>query len=194
MEDHMNIKATHCHSADVALASPRIPDWAFAAHPHSTKPPAAHTGEEIRTLTAMLRSAGASSITIGHGRHPASRDAALAVIQAWTDGAGTVLGTIDWPERAASWLKPARQLVQTHPDAWVIIDNPAGCAQLAMRLTDHLGWSPARTFGTASMYSPDAAALTGFGVLTGMRGVTPDGATWRIGHGVLLREEPSASR
>ncbi len=101
---------------------------------------------------------------------------------------------MDWPEQAASWLKQARQLVRTHPDAWVIIDNPAGWAQLAARLSEHEDWSPARTFGSASLDSPDTAVLTGLGVLTGMRGVSRDGAPWRIGHGGIRLRQPTPER
>lgn len=104
-----------------------------------------------------------------------------AVGSAWTQFGGTIVDTVDWPQRAASWLKPARQLVRTDPDAWVIIDNPAGCAQLVLRLAEHEDRSPIRTYGTASLDSPDLAALTGFDVVTGMRGVTAEGGSWRTG-------------
>ncbi|MGH3601917.1 MAG: hypothetical protein ACRDQH_16845, partial [Pseudonocardiaceae bacterium] len=177
------------HTGYSAIASPRISDHALADHLHSTLAPAPHTAEEISALVTLLRAARASTITIGHGRHTTSRDTASAVTDAWNCAGGTVLGTVNWPARAASWLKPARQMVRTHPDAWVIVDNPAGCAQLSMRLVEQKDWSAVRTFGTASMDSPDAAALTCFGVLTGMRGVTADGRTWRIGHGLLLRDQ-----
>lgn len=177
-----------------STASPRISDRVLARHPDSTLAPTPHTAEEIWALIAMLRSAGASTITIGHGRHAASRDTAAAVADAWSRAEGTVLGSVDWPERAASWLKPARQMVHAHPDAWVIVDNPAGGAQLAVRLAELEDWSPARTFGTASMNSANAVALTPFGVLTGMRGVTREGTSWRIGNGVLLRDQPTEPR
>jgi hypothetical protein len=179
-------------ACDPSAASPRIPDRILARHPHSTCPPAPHTAEEVSALIAALHVAGVSTLTIGHGRYTVSRTTAAAVSEAWSRAGGTILGIVDWPARAASWLKAARQMVQSHPDAWVIVDNPAGCAQLAARLAEHEDWSPARTFGTASMDNPDAAALSGFGVLTGMRGVTADGGTWRIGHGILLRARRQA--
>lgn len=142
----------------------------------------------------LLRSAGVDTVTIGHGRCLASRDTAQALADAWSNTGRTVLALVDCPERAASWLKPARQLVQTHPDVWVIVDNLAGYAQVAERLKDREDWTPSRTFRTASLDSPDAAALTGFNVLTGMRGVSRDGTTWRVGHGLLLRDEPVLPR
>jgi hypothetical protein len=175
------------HTGGPALASPRISDRALAGHPRSTRTPAPHTAAEISALVTLLRAAGAAAIAIGHGRHTPSRDAAAALAGAWDRTGGTVLVTADWPARAASWLKPARQLVSAHPDAWVIADNPAGCAQLAMRLAQHEQWSAARTFGTASAGSPDLAALTGSGLLAGLRGVTADGCSWQLGRGGLLR-------
>ncbi|MEO6957627.1 MAG: hypothetical protein ABI137_12855, partial [Antricoccus sp.] len=64
------------------------------------------------------------------------------------------------------------------------------CAQLAGRLAEHESWSAARTFGTASLDTPYAAALGAFGVLDGMRGVTSRGASWRIGYGLLIHDAP----
>jgi hypothetical protein len=170
-----------------AAASPRISDQALAALPGAAGVPAPHTSREIMALVIMLRTAGASTIAIGHGRHATSRDAASALAGAWNRAGGSVVGTVDWPARAASWLKPARRLAGARPDAWVIADNPAGCAQLARRLAEHEPWSAARTFGTASAGHPDTAALAGAGLLDGLRGVTADGAAWRIANGVLAR-------
>ncbi len=174
------------------IAARRIPDRLFAEHPQSTRTPAPHTAQEISTLVDLLGAAGASTIAIGHGRHTTSRETAIAVSDAWRGLGRTVLGTVDWPADAASWLKSARRLVSTHPDAWVIIDNPAGCAQLAIRLAEQENWTATRTFGTASLSSPDAAALTGAGVLSGMRGATETGGTWCVGHGVLFRDQAGA--
>jgi hypothetical protein len=178
-------------AGEASPAPPRLSDKTLAAFPHATEPPPAHTAQEITALVQMLRTAGAATIAIGHGRHQASWDTAHALQDSWAATGRSVLNVVSWPEQAASWLKPARQLVGSHPDAWVIIDNPAGCAQLAERLSAHPDWTATRTFGTASLDNADAAALTGFGVLTGMRGVSRDGSTWRIGHGLLLRDSPA---
>jgi hypothetical protein len=162
------------------IASRRIPDRLFAEHPQATEAPAPHTAQEIATLVGLLGAAGASTIAIGHGRHATSREAATAVSDAWRGLGRTVLTTVDWPAEAASWLKSARRLVSCHPDAWVIIDNPAGWAQLAIRLAEHESWSATRTFGTASLDSPDTTALTADGVRWGMRGATATGGTWQL--------------
>ena len=87
---------------------------------------------------------------------------------------------------AASWLRPAQRLADSQPDAWILADTPAGCAQLASRLTGQPGWTPGRTFGFASVATPDLLALTPPGALAGMTGATAAGGSWRIGQGLLL--------
>ena len=96
-----------------------------------------------------------------------------------------VLDVVSYPPDAASWLRPARRLARAQPDAWVIADNPAGCAQLARRLAGEPGWAAARTLGFASVASADLVELAGPGLLDGMTGATPAGGTWRIEAGQL---------
>jgi hypothetical protein len=74
------------------------------------------------------------------------------------------------------------------PDAWVIADTPAGCAQLARRLAGQPGWAPDRTFGFAGLARPDLVALAG-PALTGMSGPTASGGAWRIAGHLLVRDE-----
>ncbi len=64
----------------------------------------------------------------------------------------------------------------------ILTGTPAGCAQLVGRLTGQ----PGRTFGFASVATPDLLALTPSGVLTGMTGATAAGGSWRIGQSLLL--------
>ena len=97
-----------------------------------------------------------------------------------------VLAVVDWPAVAASWLRPAQRLADSQPDAWILADTPAGCAQLTSRLTGQPGWTPGRTFGFASVATPDLLALTPPGALAGMTGATAAGGSWRIGQGLLL--------
>src|SRR4029079_7589089 len=85
-------------------------------------------------MGAMLQKAGADRIAIGHGRHPASVAAARALHAAWTAAGGSALDRVDWPETPASWLRPARRLTAGDPDAWVLADSIAGCAQVVRRL------------------------------------------------------------
>jgi hypothetical protein len=105
---------------------------------------------------------------------------------------GTVLAVVSYPADAASWLRPARRLARGQPDAWVIADNPAGCAQLARRLAGQPGWAAARTLGFASVATADLISLAGPGLLDGMTGATPAGGTWRIENDRLT--PPAASR
>ena len=200
-----------------AGASPRIPASWLARCPRAGQPPASHTAAELAALLHLLRAARASTIAIGHGRHPASAAAAQALADAWTGAtrtvpdaartaatvpdatrtagtvpdaartAGTVLAVVSYPADAASWLRPARRLARGQPDAWVIADNPAGCAQLARRLAGQPGWAAARTLGFASVATADLMSLAGPGLLDGMTGATPAGGTWRIENSQLLR-------
>ena len=172
--------------------SPRITDRVLARHPTATRAPEPHTAAELDALVGLLHAARATTLTIGHGRYDASIAAARAIADAWTRSGGTVIDTVDWPATAASWRRPARRFVQGHPDAWAIADTPAGCAQLAGRLVEEPGWTPTRTFGVASLDDPALAALSGFGVLTGLSGATALGGTWRVGHGVLIRDQVTA--
>ena len=82
-------------------------------------------------MVAMLQQAGADSIAIGHGRHPASVAAARARARGVDHRGRWRLDSVDWPETAASWLRPARRLTAGAPDAWVLADSIAGCAQVA---------------------------------------------------------------
>jgi hypothetical protein len=166
-------------------ASPRITDAVLARHPAATRAPEPHTSAELDALIGLLHGARATTIAIGHGRHSASIATASAIADAWP---GIVTATVDWPANAASWLRPARRLVSGEPDAWVVADTPAGSAQLIARLVEQPGWTPMRTFGTASLDSPELAELSGPGVLTGMRGATAAGHTWRIDDDTLTHD------
>ncbi|WP_406324622.1 hypothetical protein [Streptomyces sp. NBC_01637] len=57
---------------------------------------------------------------------------------------------VDWPESAASWLRPATRLTSETPDAWVVAAAPLGFAQLARRLRRSTDWAPDRTVAFAS--------------------------------------------
>jgi Periplasmic binding protein len=168
------------------VASPRIPDATLARYPGASGPPRPHTAAELARLLSMLHADGAATIAIGHGRHPASVAAAHALAAAWA--AGPVLAVVSWPATAASWLRPARRLAAARPDAWIIADTPAGCAQLARRLAGQPGWAPDRTFGFADLGRPDLVALAG-PALAGMSGPTASGGTWRITGHLLVRDE-----
>lgn len=166
--------------------SPRVPDQTLTRYPAASQPPRPHTAAELARLLRLLGEAGAATIAIGHGRHPASAEAAVALMVAWTAGRGEVVAMVDWPAVAASWLRPAQRLTAAQPDAWVLADTPAGGAQLTGRLAEQATWTPARTVGFASLASPDLVALTRPGSLVGLTGATASGGSWRIGHSLLV--------
>jgi len=162
-------------------SSPRIPDHTLGRYPSGVTLPGQHTDAELAALLRMLRQAGADTIAIGHGRAPASVAAARALQAAWTAAGGTVLGIVGWPAAAASWLRPARRLTAGNPDAWVIADTVAGCAQVVRRLAEQPNWAATRTVGFAGLASLDLIALTTPTSLAGMTGATATGGTWRVG-------------
>ena len=174
---------------------PRIPDRTLARYPAAVTPPGQHTIAELTMLLTMLRQASADTIAIGHGRALASVAAAWALHAAWTTAGGTVLSIVDWPAAAASWLRPARRLTTGHPDAWVIADTVAGCAQVVRRLAQQPNWTPTRTVGFAGLASPDLVALTTPTSLAGMTGATATGRTWRVGADhIIVTDQPDRSR
>ena len=176
-------------------SSPRIPDHTLGRYPSAVTLPGKHTGAELAALLRMLRQAGADTIAIGHGRAPASVVAARALQAAWTAAGGTVLGIVDWPAAAASWLRPARRLTAGNPDAWIIADTVAGCAQVVRRLAEQPNWAATRTVGFAGLASPDLIALTTPTSLAGMTGATATGGTWRVGPDhIIVTDKPDRRR
>ncbi|KIZ15195.1 ABC transporter substrate-binding protein [Streptomyces natalensis] len=178
------------HHAGTDPASPLIgpEDLAASLGPDGAPPQAApHTDAELAALIGLLTrpKARIATVTVGHGRDAASRAAAAAFTGAWQARGGTVLAVVDWPESAASWLRPARRLTAQTPDAWVIAAAPSGFAQLARRLRHSTDWDPARTVAFAALQDSRLPALTGPDILHGLRGATGEGGTWQIaGHWV----------
>ncbi|MFF7468274.1 ABC transporter substrate-binding protein [Streptomyces sp. NPDC008092] len=162
--------------------SPLIDAAALAAHAGGLPAPRPHTEAELAALIALLTGPKAriETVTIGHSRDDASRAAARAFARAWTARGGQVLTVVDWPETAASWLRPARRLTAETPDAWVIAAAVPGFAQLARRLRRSTGFDPARTVAFSSLHTPSLAALAGPGILSGLRGASADGGIWDV--------------
>ncbi|MFJ2775896.1 hypothetical protein [Kitasatospora sp. NPDC087315] len=178
--------------------SPLIGPAAIAAY-GPLPAPGPHTAAELAALLRLLTGGRARlhTVTVGHSRDDASRAAARAFTEAWLDLPGrSVLAVVDWPEQAASWLRPARRLTAPAPDAWVLAAAPLGWAQLARRLGREPGWRAWHTFGFASLASlaslaePRAVALAGQGALDGLRGASADGGTWEIADGRLTTCPP----
>lgn len=131
------------------------------------------------------------TVSVGHSRDDASGTAAEAFTTAWQAGGGTVLAVVDWPESAASWLRPATRLTRQTPDAWVIAAAPLGFAQLARRLRRNTDWAPDRTVAFASLQDTRLLALAGADVLDGLRGASADGGTWSARRGWVTSWRPA---
>ncbi|WP_432988347.1 hypothetical protein [Dactylosporangium sp. CA-233914] len=144
--------------------------------------PGPHTDAEFAALLALLTGPKSriGTVAVGHSRDDPSRDAAEAFTAAWKARGGKVLAVVNWPENAASWLRPASRLTAELPDAWVMAAAPLGFAQLARRLRHSTDWDPARTYAFASLYDSRLPALAGAQTLHGLRGATAGGGTWDV--------------
>jgi hypothetical protein len=162
----------------LAGRSPRLAE--ARTHPGPAETGVIHTPAELRRLLAIAHARGARSVTIGHARTAAARSAATAFGHAWTAGGAEVLDIVDWPERAASWLRQARRFTARRPGLWVMAGDPAGWAQMVRRLLWSTDWTPANTIGFASLADPRAVELAGAGDLDGLTGATPAGDTWIV--------------
>ncbi|WP_445527653.1 hypothetical protein [Streptomyces cyslabdanicus] len=160
--------------------SPLISPADLATHAGDLPLPRPHTGAELASLLGLLTGPKPriETVAIGHSRDDASRAAAQAFANAWTARGGRVLTVVDWPETAASWLRPARRLTAETPDAWVIAAAVLGFAQLARRLRQSTDMDPARTVAFSSLNTSRLTALAGPGTLSGLRGASADGGTW----------------
>ncbi|MFF4694594.1 ABC transporter substrate-binding protein [Streptomyces chattanoogensis] len=156
--------------------------------------PAPHTDAELAALIGLLTrpKARIETVTVGHSRDAASRAAAGAFAAAWQARGGTVLAAVDWPESAASWLRPAKRLTDGEPDAWVIAAAPLGFAQLARRLRHSTDWEPSRTVAFAALQDSRLPALTGPETLHGLRGATSGGGTWEVNGRWVTTHPPAA--
>lgn len=155
--------------------------------------PRAHTPAELAALLALLThpQTRIDSISVGHSRDTASRNAAEALIRAWESLDGkAVLTVVDWPEQAASWLRPARRFAAGPPDAWVVAAAGRGWAELSRRLRQDTAWAPDRTFAFASLADPHTIAYAGEGTLHALRGATPEGTTWSVNGNWLTTPVP----
>lgn len=149
--------------------------------------PPAHTAAELSALIGLLTGTGPGdelvTVAVGHGRDDASRAAAAAFAQEWRARGGQILATVDWPETAASWLRPARRLTAQGPQAWVVTGALTGWAQMSRRLRHSTDWDPARTFAFAALHDPRLRELAGADAVRGLRGATAEGGTWEFGEG-----------
>ncbi|MEV0280217.1 hypothetical protein AB0I22_28025 [Streptomyces sp. NPDC050610] len=159
-----------------------------------TPAPGAHTDAELASVVCLLNEPRlrAWSVTVGHGRDAASRTAAAAFIRTWEGLGREVVAVVDWPEDAASWLRPARRLTGPAPDAWVLAGAPLGAAQLARRLRHSTGWAPSRTVGFASLGTARTVELAGPDTVHGLRGASADGGVWEVDHDRLTHYAPGS--
>lgn len=159
--------------------SPRLEDTLIDSVAGARDEPAVPSIAEIDTVVRALRNRGVKAVAFGHSRHASACDAANRFEATWTEQ-GEELRIMDWPTKAASWLRPAQRLTGDFADAWVLTGDPASLAQMIRRLVFSTPWSPSRTIGFASLLHPKLPLLSGLGMLDGAVAVSADGRMWRI--------------
>jgi alkylated DNA repair protein (DNA oxidative demethylase) len=145
----------------------------------------------LARVLSLLEHMDARFVAVGHGRDGGSVAAARAFAVSWNAAGGEIAAIVDWPSRAASWLRPARRLTGERPDAWVIADSARGWAPVALRLLEDGGWDPARAIGFDAVGHPDLVRLTGAAAVQGMHGATSSGGIWHIDAGRIVRHVPT---
>jgi hypothetical protein len=177
----------NAHTGRHGARSPLVPAADLARH-GPTAPPARPTAPELNALLGLLTRPrhGPRTVAVGHSRDAVCRAAAHAFTAAWEEAGGTVVATVDWPESAASWLRPAGRLTAGAPDAWVFAATVTGFAQLARRLRHSTDWDPRRSHAFAALADPHLPALAGPPTVDGLSGATADGGTWQLrGHALI---------
>jgi hypothetical protein len=146
-----------------------------------TDPMMPASAAELDALIALVSAhIEGRSVTIGHSRDAASKEAVDGFRRDWLAWGGVVIDVVDWPEMAASWLRQARRFTAGGPDAWIVAATSLGWPRFARRLRESTDWEPGRTFGFASTADPAVLAAVDTTTLDGLRGADPDGGTWRI--------------
>jgi hypothetical protein len=143
------------------------------------------TEAELDRMLQLALQSNARVVTIGHGRSPAAARAARGLACRWEAAGRIVLGTVTWPEEAASWLRQATRFAAANPDLWVMAGPPGGWAQMTRRLLWSTSWQPVRTIAFAGIGTARAISLVGAVNLPGLTGATEDGGTWAVRDGQL---------
>lgn len=97
--------------------------------------------------------------------------------QLWKANGGKIGQSVKWDPNAPTFTTEAQELASGHPTGWVIIDFPPTFAKVGPALVRTGSWTPAKTFMTAEMDTPDVFKLVGRPALEGLRGVAPSTKT-----------------
>jgi hypothetical protein len=141
----------------------------------------------------------ATVVSIGHGRSDLARSIAETFEQRWS-GLGRLTphepfardvgAVVDWPRRAASWLRPARRLADGTADHWFVADRLDGLVPVARRLRSDTEWDPSRTIAVVVGAPTTTSAPPGAAVLAGLRMVTFGGHRGTVTVDGCLQFEP----
>jgi len=148
------------------------------------------TDAELTRLTELALGRGARTVAIGSGNSPAATRAAGGFARRFQAAGGTIIGTVTWPESAASWLRQATRFAAAEPNLWVMAGPATGWAQMTRRLLWSTPWRPERTIAFAAIGTRRVIDLVGAYNLPGLAGATADGGTWQVSDGILQPARP----
>jgi branched-chain amino acid transport system substrate-binding protein len=144
----------------------------------STALPVSTEGEAFaKAIERDLGGIQGFTVNVAGSTEPSSASIAQNFIEAWQGEDGTIGGHIALVAPPLSISSPiytsqAAQITANSPDAVLLIDDPAGFAQLAPALVSS-GWDAATAWGSDQLVSPGLPEEVGTGAVEGMRVLAP---------------------
>jgi branched-chain amino acid transport system substrate-binding protein len=133
----------------------------------STALPASVEGGALATaIERDLGTVEGHTVNVATGAVADSNTIAQDFTEAWHDNDGTVGRQIALPSQASL-------LTSNSPSAILLVDDPAGFAQLAPSLSSASGWDAATAWGSDQLASPGLPGEVGSEVVEGMRVLAP---------------------
>ena len=158
----------------------------------STALPESVEGEAIsKAIEEDLGGVQGNTVNVAASNDTYGDSLAQSFIEAWQDQDGTVGGpvvlappplsssptsgstTTGTSGFSSAYSAQASQVTTGNPDAILLIDDPAGFAQLATALPSAFGWNPATAWGSDQLVSPGLPDQVGADVMGEMRAVAP---------------------
>jgi ABC-type branched-subunit amino acid transport system substrate-binding protein len=144
----------------------------------STALPVSTEGEAFaKAIERDLGGIQGFTVNVAGSTEPSSATIAQNFIEAWQGKDGTIGGHLALAAPPLSISSPiytsqAAQITANSPDAVLLIDDPAGFAQLAPALVSS-GWDAATAWGSDQLVSPGLPEEVGSGAVDGMRVLAP---------------------
>lgn len=113
------------------------------------------------------------TVNVAAGTDPSHDTIAQDFIKKWQDDDGRVGGKLMLAPPPSGDAAQASQLTSDSPSAVLLVDNPAGFAQLAPALSSGPDWDPGIAWGSDQLVSPAIPAQAGAQEVDGMRALAP---------------------